>query len=89
MRPSNRQQLRRADDWPRRKQASAASSSSKEPSVIGDAISTSLPTRKITEADPTAIFGGRQPQTTPSGIGSKAKASIFQSIEILVSPERL
>jgi hypothetical protein len=83
MRPSNRQHLRGADDWLRRKKASAALSSSKEPSVIGDAISTSLPTRKITEENPTVIFGERRAQTTPSRSGSKARVSIFQSIEFL------
>jgi hypothetical protein len=81
MRPSNRQQLRGTDDWLKRKKASAASSSSKEPSVIGELISTSLPTRKITEEYLTGIFGGRRAETIPSKIGSKAKVSIFQSIE--------
>jgi hypothetical protein len=69
-----------------KKKSTAALSSSKERSVIGEPISTSLPTRKITEENPTGIFGGRRAETIPWRIGSKARVSIFQSIEFLVSP---
>jgi hypothetical protein len=60
---------RKADDWLRREKARAASRSSKEPSVIGAAISTSLPTRKIIEGYPIVIFGCDRAQRTPSRTG--------------------
>jgi hypothetical protein len=62
------------------KKASGASNSSKEPSVIGESISIASQIRKITEENPTEIFGERRAETMPSRIGSKARVSIFQSL---------